>query len=105
MHIILNLVLGTILLFLRAAIIKALWLWFIVAQFAGLAPLSLGTAMGLSLFMSVVISRKYFSMKELQEIKDMDNTELVQTTTSNFFVQIGVLLSTLVVSWVIHSMM
>jgi len=102
MTIVIGFILGMVQLMLRAFVIKTLWLWFIVLQF-GLAPLSYGTAMGISLFFSIVIGRNFLSRSQIEEAKLNPND--MEVISFNCLIQIIMLLSTLVFSWVIHSFM
>ena len=105
MLIIVSIVISIAQLMLRAFVIKMLWLWFILAQFPMLAPLSYGSAMGLVLFVSAITYYVHYSPSQIQEIKNMDSNEIIGTSVVNFLTQSMLLIWVLVFSWGIHKFM
>ena len=99
-----GLVLGTLTLMLRALVLKKLWMWFIIPQF-GLSPLTYGTAMGLSLFVSILTVWKSFSIGEIKEMRGIEDKDHIDFLLTNSLVQAGVLLYIWGFSWLIHSFM
>ena len=99
-----GLILGTLTLMLRAVVMKKLWLWFIIPQF-GLSPLTYGTAMGLSMFVSILTAWRSSSLAEIKDMRASDNKDHFDFILTNGLVHVGVLLFIWGFSWLIHSFM
>jgi len=102
MQILLGILMAVGLLLIRGLTIKTLWGWFVCQQFS-LPALSLATAMGLSLLMSVVIQRKYYLKCEIDEMKNISSVVWMATSMFNALLQVIAMMTILAFGFAIHS--
>ena len=99
-QIIIGMLIGMFLLVFRGLTILTLWGWFVSTHFSS-PPLSMATAMGISLIMSI-ITQRYFLKSELDEMKNASPADGLYTTMYNGLMQVVNMLIILALGFAIH---